>query len=154
WKLAAPVQGEVDSGKAFRLADDLGRLEAVEYVTENAKPEDLDTAYGLAKPALTVKLTFTDAKKPAQTLLVGKQRPGKDEFFAKLDGSPGVFVLKKDVQNQLEQDSLAYRPLDVWKLAGDDVAEVRVRKGEQEYRLKRDGQNWKVVSPFEAVAVA
>src|SRR5439155_17340775 len=35
WRLAAPVQADVDAAKANQLAGDVSRLEAVEYVSEN-----------------------------------------------------------------------------------------------------------------------
>lgn len=152
WKLAAPVQADIDAGKASQLADDLGHLDAVEYVTESAKPEELETAYGVGKPAASAKVTFTDAKKPAQTLHVGKQRPGKDEYFAKLDSAPGVFVIRKDVRDALDRDSLAYRTPEIWKIAGEEVAELRINKGGQNFTLKRDGQAWKIAGPFDAPA--
>jgi hypothetical protein len=153
WRLTAPAQADADSSKAGPLVNELARLEAVEYVREDAKPEDLAKDYDLSKPPVSVKITFTDASKPAQTLLIGKQRPDKDEYFAKLASSPNVFVLKKAIRDTLNQDSLAYRPLEVWQIGQDDIAEVRVRKEEPEYRLKRDGQAWKISGPFEATAM-
>jgi hypothetical protein len=155
WRLKAPVQAEVDSLLADQLAGDLARLEAVEYVTDSTKPEDLDKLYGLGpKPAQSARITFTDAKKPAQTVLVGKQRPGKPEYYAKLASGPAVFTVRKEVNDALAKSSLSYRPLQLWQMAPDDIGELQVRKGEPEYRLKRDGQAWKVSGPFEASAVA
>jgi hypothetical protein len=154
WRLAAPVSAEVDSSKVHQLADDLSRLEAVEYVAESAKPESLHEQYGLAKPMSSIQLTFTDANKPAQVLLLGKQRPGRDDYFAKLASAPGVFAVKKEIRDELERDSLAYRPQQLWRVPAEDVAELRVRKDEQEYRLKKDAANWKISGPFDAPAVA
>src|SRR5262249_39697907 len=128
------------------------RLEAVEYVADEATPEALDKTYGLAKPALSATVTFTDAKKPAQTLLVGKQRPGKQEYFAKLASAPGVFAVRKDTHDDLDGDSRAYRPLELWRVPQDEIAELRVRKGGPEYRLRREGGAWKITGPFEAPA--
>jgi hypothetical protein len=152
WRLATPVQADIDSSKVFQLADDLGRLEAVEYISDAPTPKDLDQSYGLAQPALTAKTTFTDAKKPSQTLLVGKQRPGKQEYFAKLDSGPAVFTIKKESYETLSQASLAYRPLQLWQLSAEDIKELRLRKAGPEYSLKRDGQNWKIAGPFETPA--
>ncbi len=154
WRLAAPVQADVDSSKAGQLAGDLGRLEAVEYVSETAQPDDLEKLYGLAKPTLAAKVTFSDAKKPAQTLLIGKQRSGTPEYFAKLDSAPGVCAVKKDIHDALDQDSLAYRPLQLWQLPAEDIQEIRVLKEAPEYHLKREGQSWKITGPFEATATA
>jgi hypothetical protein len=154
WRLAAPEQGDVDSSKVFQLANDLGRLEAVEQIAETAAPQALDQTYGLAKPALTAKVSLTDAKKPAQMLLMGKQRPGKPEYFAKLESSPGIFSVKKELRDALDQDSLAYRPQQIWQLRAEDIKEVRIAKAGPEYRLKQEGTSWKVAGPFAAPAVA
>jgi hypothetical protein len=153
WKLAAPVQADTDSSKAGQLAGDLGRLEAVEYIADNPVVDALDKTYGLAKPTLTAKVTFSDTKKPAQTLLIGKARTDKGEFFAKLASSPSVFVVKKETHDVLDQDSLAYRPLQLWQFPPEDITELRVRKDGPEYRLQRNSETWKIAGPFDATAV-
>jgi hypothetical protein len=156
WRLTAPVAAEADTGKAGQLAGSLGNLEAVEYVNDAPTPQDLDT-YGLGKGAVKATLTFTGAgKRPAQTLLVGKERPGRSgEFFAKLESGPSVFVVRKDVRDALDQGSLAYRPLPLWQVASDEVTSLRVqRAGEPEHRLTRRDGGWKVGGPFDAPALA
>jgi Domain of unknown function (DUF4340) len=153
WRLAAPVRADVDSFKVGQLAGDLGQLEAVEYISASASADALETQFGLGKPALRAKLVATDASKPAKTLLVGKQQPGKTDYYAKLASGPEIFVLRKEIHDTLNQDSLAYRPAQLWQLSGDDIQEVRIQKDEPEYRLKRDDSSWRVAGPFEAPAV-
>jgi len=155
WKLAAPVAADADAGKASQLARDLGGLEVVEHVTDSPKPEDLDKLYGLAKPALSVKMKFSGGK-AEETLLVGKQREGKQEFYAKRAADPGVFVVKKDIHDALEHDSLTFRPLQLWPALADDITAVRIAKeGQDEYRLTRKEKEnaWQIAGPFEAAAV-
>jgi hypothetical protein len=154
WRLAQPVQADIDTSKADALAGDLSRLEAVEFVTNDPKAEDLDKLYGLSKPAVTAKLVFADDKKPPQTVSVGKQREGKDEYFARLADDPAVFVVRKNVFESLNKDSLALRPLQLWNMPADDIAEVRIHKEDPEYRLKREGDKWKITGPFEATGAA
>jgi hypothetical protein len=155
WRLTEPVAAEADDGKASVLVGDLGRLEAVEYVRDAAKPDDLDKQYGLGKPALSITVHFRpDAKKPDQTLLLGKEREGKGEYFAKLAGSDSVFAVRKDIHDTLDQGSLAYRPLQLPPLQAQDITEVRVQKeGAEEYRLTHKDGAWKVAAPFDAAAV-
>jgi hypothetical protein len=155
WKLAEPVAAEADKEKARQLASGLSQMEAVEYVTESAKEEELEPQYGLGKPALSATLTFTEAaKKPAQALLLGKQRGTKPEYFAKLADATSVFVVKKDIRDTLDQGSLAYRPLQFPTLAADEVKELRVQKeGQDEYRLARKDGAWRITAPFDAAAM-
>jgi hypothetical protein len=154
WQLASPVQIKVDQSKTDQLAGDLSRLEATEFVVADAKAGDLDKVYGLTQPGLSVKFLFTDAKKPPETLLIGKQRDGKPEYFARLASDPAIFVVKKETHDVLDKDSLAYRSLELWKIPEGDIAELRVRKDDQEFSLKRDGASWQIGGPFTANAVS
>ncbi len=149
WKLTAPVSAELDASKTESLTLDLGRLEGVDFIADQPKADDLEKEYGLAKPSLTVKLSYQDAKKSPQTLSVGKQRVGKQEYYARIDQGP-VFTLKKDLRDTLDRTSLSYRPLDLVKLAVDDVTEVAIQRGDVGYRLQRDGKDWKVSGRFDA----
>src|SRR5205807_10628749 len=79
---------------------------------------------------------------------------GKLEYFAKLDAASGVFLVKKAIHDALNQDSLAYRPLQIWQYQAGDIQELRVRKEEPAYQLKREDQTWKISGPFEAAALA
>jgi hypothetical protein len=154
WYLAGPVRVEIDASRASQLAGDLSRLEAVEYVTEQSANQDLEKQYGLARTALTVTVAFADAKKPAQTLQVGKARNGNSEFYAKLATAPAVFVVKKEIRDALDRDSLAYRNLQLWQAAEADVQEVRLLKDQAEYRLQREAKGWQIGGPFIAPASA
>jgi hypothetical protein len=154
WKLLTPAPIDADAAKAGGLAGSLGNLEAAEYVNDAPKPDELER-YGLAKDALTASLTFEDtAKKPAQTLLVGKAVPEKPgEFYAKLGSGPSVFAVKKDVRDALDQGALAYRPLQLWQVPAEDVTALRVRQaGQEEYRLTRKDGAWRIGGPFDAPA--
>jgi hypothetical protein len=154
WKLLAPSAADADAAKAGTLAGGLGTLEVTEYVKDKPEAKDLE-AYGLAKDALAVKLTFTEAsKKPAQTLLVGKAVTDKpNEFYAKLESGTSVFAVTKALRDSLDQDALAYRPLQLWRVPAEDVAGLRVKRaGQDEYRLTRKDGGWQIGGPFEAAA--
>lgn len=154
WQLVSPVRTEVDSAKMNRLTDDLTRLEAVEYIATDAPEADLESKYGLAKPPVTVRLKFKDEKKPVRTLVLGKQREGKPEYYARLSDGPGIFTVRQDTYEALAQDSLAYRPLQLWQVAPDRVKEVALRQNEEpEYALVKAGTGWQLKGPFDAPAV-
>ncbi len=152
WKLTKPEQVDVDTAKAAKLAGELTKLEAVEFITDSPKDDELEKTYGLAKPALTAKIEFTDAKKPAHTLSVGKAR-GDKEYYARLDQG-AIFVLKKDTHDDLDRDSLAYRPLEFFHGLKEKIHELAIQKDGQEYRLIADGKTWKLRGPFDADAMA
>lgn len=152
WSLAEPAKGEADAAKASQLANDVSRLDAVEFVTDDAKPDEL-AKFGLDKPAFTAALTFTD-NLPAKTLQVGKAREGKPEWYAKLADSPAVFIVRTALRDALDQPAVAYRPLSLW---GEDAAKidaVDVTRGGEPYALAIKDGEWKLSGPFDAAAFA
>jgi hypothetical protein len=159
WRLLSPAATDADGLKVDQLASNLSALEVLEYADEAPRAEDLGPKYGLDKPALSVRLEFSDKTKPARILQVGKGRGSKPGTFARLAEAPEkvtpVFVLPKDVHDSLDRDSLAYLPAQLWQLLSEDITAVRVhREKEDEYRLSRDGSGWKITGPFEATAQA
>jgi Domain of unknown function (DUF4340) len=153
WRLALPVQADLDPGKADSLPRELSHLEAADFITSTPKAEDLDKVYGLAKPAATLKVAFSDKKKPEQVVEIGKKREGKEEYYARVAGEVTVFTIKKDAFETLTRDSLSLRPTELWNLPLADIAEVRVRRGE-EYALVHTGDEWKLSGPFSATVPA
>ncbi|HLW68112.1 MAG TPA: DUF4340 domain-containing protein, partial [Gemmataceae bacterium] len=151
WKLTAPVTATADKNKAVNLADDLSRLEAVEYVNDAPKPEDLKNA-GLDMPSITATVTLADAAKAPVTLLIGKQRETKPEYFAKLADGVSIFVIRKEVRDKIDQSSLDFRPLQLWQLTADAISDVKIQRGNDKYELKKDGADWKISGPFNATA--
>ncbi len=79
WQIVQPVSAAADEAKASELAGNLSRLEAIDYVDDAPKPEDLDKKYGLAKPALSLKLAFEGGKE--QTLDIGKSPEFQDRIL-------------------------------------------------------------------------
>jgi hypothetical protein len=149
WKLVEPTSAPADAGKATALANDLSQLEVGEYVSDAPTPDDL-TKYGLTAPALSATLTFTDAALPAKTLQIGNPREGKPEVYAKLADAPGVFAIRDAIKTTIDQPSLGYRPLQLWQIAPDTVTAIEIQRGDEKYRLGRDGATWKLTGPFDA----
>jgi hypothetical protein len=152
WRLTAPEPADVDADKARRLAGELARLDAAEFIPEPPSATDLDKLYGLGNSALLLTATAADAKAAPRTLRIGKEREGKKEFYARLDSDPAVFTLRKDTVDILNQGALAYLPLKLWDMKPEQVATINVHGAGPDYRLKREGEAWKVSGPFTAPA--
>jgi hypothetical protein len=155
WKLLAPAESKLDGAKVNRLADALGRLEVLEYVNDEPMAEQLDAAYGVGdSAAVVVTVAFRDASKPPQTLRLGKARGTKPGFFGKMADGPAVFAVDELTHSELDRDSLAYLPAELWLLLPEQVAAVRVKKeGQDEFTLKRAGKGWAITGPFDAPAL-
>jgi hypothetical protein len=152
WKLTQPVQADADDAKASQLTGDLSRLEAVEYVDDAPKPEDIETKYGLAKPRLTVALGFTGPGAKPQTLDLGSAREGKPEVYARLNGGGSVFTVPKATVDPLDAGAVALLPLQLWQTAADKVTSVAVERDGEKYTLTAAGAEWKLSGPFDAAA--
>jgi hypothetical protein len=156
WRIIKPVWVDADGPKVDELTDDLGRLEAVEFVSSNPTANELDRGFGLSKPTCSLRMDFapTPGGGPAQTLLVGKQRDDKPEYFAKLAGDPAVFVIKKELRDRIDRDSLAYRPLQLWQTSAEKIGEIQVANAGNSQRLKHEGVSWHITEPFQAAAAS
>ena len=148
WKLTATAPAAADADKARKLVADLAGMTVVEYVTDTPKEEDLAKVYGLDKPSLTASVTYSKTKegKPTtQKLLVGKARGDKAEYFARIDGKPEIFVVKKDIVESLEKGSLALLPQKLWDMPQPTSPSACRREGRAPPETR--GPNWKIPPP-------
>jgi hypothetical protein len=153
WRLTAPAKARADASKVEQLAGDVGRLEATEFVDQTPKKDELEARYGLGKPPLTVRVEFTDKKKPADVLNIGKERSGKGDYFARVGDSGPVFILNAELHTQLARNALSYLPQNLWQIPPEDIAALRIHKtGQPEYTLTHSGETWKIGGPFTAEA--
>ncbi len=166
WTLTAPMKLDPDKAKANRLASELSGLEAAEFVTD--KPTASEWAeFGLAeaipdilgKPnpgaaRYFVDLTFTGVGAKADQLVVGKERVGKGDCYARLRSNGGVFTVSKAFVDSLEKGPLDLLPLQLWTTSPDKVLAVTVGRGSETYTVRRDDKKWKLSGPFDADASA
>ncbi len=154
WKLVAPVASPIDAGKVKSLTAALAHLEAVDFVSDRPKADELAKVFGLEKPSVRATFQVGTAAKAQHVLAIGGQRAGsKDEFYARLDQGP-VFVVRKDLVDDLNRDSLAYHSNELWKLNPAEMTEIDVNRDGSSYRLQRMDKAWKIVAPFSATPVA
>ena len=99
---------------------------------------------------MSATLTFTNPALPPKTLQIGGPREGKPEVYAKLADAAGVFAIRDAVKTTLDQPSLAYRPLQLWQIPSEAITAIEIQRGDEKYRLGRDGVAWKITGPFDA----
>jgi hypothetical protein len=152
WKLTGPATFIADLAVVDNLVGRLSRLEVLGFVDDQASRDDENRKYGLGFPGLIVELHRKNAK-PLK-LLVGRARSGQSGYFAKEEGRPEIFALPADIFKLLSRDSLAYRPLELWKLTPkEQIQSLQIRKeGQTPYYLTRKGEGWEVTGPFTVQA--
>jgi hypothetical protein len=155
WKLTKPVASDADEVKATQIAGDLSRLEAVEFVNDAPKPEEL-AKYGLDKPRLTADLGFTGAGAKPAKLEIGAIREGKPESYARLNGGGSVFAIANSTIENLEKGAVGLMPLQLWQATSDKITGIDIRRsadhGNESYKLSLTGTDWKLSGPFDAPA--
>jgi hypothetical protein len=149
WKLTQPSASDADAEKANKITGDLSRLEAVEYVADSPKPEDL-AKFGLGKPKLTVGLHFTSTSGAKDHKLeLGASPDMKPEAYARLDGG-SVFTVSKTLVDSLQNGALSLLPLQVLNVPPEKFTRLEVKTAKEDYTLTPDGTNWKLTGPFDA----
>jgi hypothetical protein len=150
WSLTSPISANADPSKTGVMANDLARLDAVEFIADAAKPEELPK-YGLDKPTASAMLNFNDGS-PAKTLQLGVGREGKPEVYAKLADAPQVFTVRSAIRDEVDQPSLAFRPLQVWQFPAAEVSSIDVTRGAETYKLMKAVPSWRLIGPFDGNA--
>ncbi len=149
WKLTQPLASDTDAGKVSQLTGDLARLEAVEFVADAPKPEEL-AKYGLDKPAFTATLAFAGK---SHALDIGTAAEGKPETYARLDGG-SVFTVAKSLPDALKAGAVALLPTQLWSVPVEKFTAVGVRrvngKEIEDYTLTPEGTDWALAGDFRA----
>src|SRR5439155_25306002 len=140
-----------DPDKTNRLAGDFAHLDAIEFITDSAKPEEL-SKFGLEKPNATATVTFNDGS-PAKSVQFGVGREGKPEVYVKLADAAPIFTIRANVRDEI-QSSLAFRTPQLWQFAPGDVTALDVTRGTESYKLSKSGPAWSLSGPFDGRASA
>lgn len=99
WRFIEPIR---EKAKNYVVNDILSKLEALKAEKFVAEKAARLSEYGLDKPDVKATMTFKDDS--VKTLLVGKKLPDSDLAYAKIAAEEVVFVIEKDVVDELKKD--------------------------------------------------
>ncbi len=99
WRIIEPVKQKAENYKVDGILSKIDEMKAEKFVAEEASQL---SEYGLDQPDLEVTLTFRDDK--TEKLLVGKNLPESESAYGKLASGKVVFVIPKDVLDELNKD--------------------------------------------------
>jgi len=148
WTIVKPVQLPADQNNASDIAASLASLEQERVVDEN--PTDLK-AFGLAPPRIEV--AFNVAGEQAQKrLLIGDKNPTGMGLYAKLPNDKRVFLISNGLETSLNRSTFDLRDKTILKFDATKVDAVELVSKNQDVRVVRAGDEWKIVKPLETPA--
>lgn len=139
WMITQPLRSEVDRPVLDSFLGAIGKLQVMRKVGSAGKLE----AYGLADPALTLRIDVGDKK---MGLLVGEQNPTGDARYAKTQEGDEVFLIDQLAWGNLNKGlkELRKKELFSWRANQVHAVDIEWRAGEKIRFERRDGGNWGV----------
>jgi hypothetical protein len=148
WGIVSPVKARADFSAVEGIVT---RLQSAQMTAiESAQPADLKT-YGLDKPAITATV---GAGSTRATLLIGSTAESKNGVFAKDASRPMVFVVGKDVADELKKGVNDFRRKDLFEFRPFNAKRLEIVRGTDTFvfeKIKGTGKDatekWRRVSP-------
>ena len=153
WRLVKPEEYPADSFAASALASELADLKNPGGgPASDGKPED----YGLASPAASATIMWTEAKDSAKrlsrTIDFGIDIPGTDVTAARVRGSPGILFVPASVAASIKKPADELKSKDVFGASPLDVARIDVARGRGSLALAKKNGVWWLEQPLTDLA--
>ena len=148
WRVTAPITVPADQAEASGAASNLATADVQRVVDE--QPKDLGP-FGLAKPRLTITFRAAGDKTP-RTLLLGDKNPTGSDLYAKLPGSPRVFLVSAYLEGTFDKGSFGFRDKRILTFDREKIDRLDVAAGTAKTTVARQGDTWSVVAPANARA--
>jgi hypothetical protein len=148
WAIVAPVKARADFSAVEGIVT---RLQSAHMTAlESADAADL-RQYGLDKPSASAVVGTGSSR---ATLLIGSTAEGKDGVFAKDASRPMVFIIGKDVADELKKGVNDFRRKDLFEFRPFNARRVEITRGAEALvleKMKGTGKDatekWRRVSP-------
>ncbi|HET9869141.1 MAG TPA: DUF4340 domain-containing protein, partial [bacterium] len=148
WDLTAPVSAKADPSKVRDVLTSLNDLRVDRFETDH--PSDLKI-YGLASPSAVVEVGAAQAGAPDQTLLFGRQKLKTEDVFAKLAGSPTVFLVPQSFVKSLDLKPSDFRDKSLLQFDASQAERLTVSHGGKTIVYVKDAQGrWQAVGRDQA----
>jgi hypothetical protein len=146
--MAAPVQGRADFSAVEGLVSRVAGLQMKSVV--DGSPDD--AAFGLAKPAATVKLGSGSSQ---ATVAIGGPA-GEGAVYARDLSRPIVFTVESSVLDELKKDPSEFRQKDLFDARSFNATRLDIVRAGQTYAFEKtkaknkegqDEEKWRQLSP-------
>lgn len=148
WMLTAPAQAEADTVEISTVVSSIESLEQTRVVSE---APDSATPFGLDPARITIAFKVAGETAPRR-LLIGNKTPTGGDLYARIDGSPRVFLIGGYLEDTFDKTPFELREKSILKFSRDDADSLSISAGTTRVALAKSGTDWRLTSPVNARA--
>lgn len=148
WMLTAPAQAEADTVEISTVVSSIESLEQTRVVSETP---DSAAPFGLDPARITIAFTVAGETTPRR-LLIGNKTPTGGDLYARVDGSPRVFLIGGYLEDTFNKAPFDLREKSILKFSRDDADSLSISAGATRVALAKSGTDWRLTSPVSARA--
>jgi uncharacterized protein DUF4340 len=146
WQLTQPVSAKADEGAVSGIASNLSTLEMQRVVDDQASDFK---QYGLDPPRIDIVFK-TGAQE--RKLAVGQKTPTGTDLYARVPGSPRVFLISSFLDTTLNKSTFDLRDKTILKFDREKVGHLEIATPDQTIVFVKEGADWRITAPIDARA--
>jgi hypothetical protein len=148
WQMVEPLDVAADPTIVEGLAFNLKMLERVR---DSGTLDESPSSYGLAPASRTIRLLGgEDGKTPLATLEVGSVN--RDSRYVRPEGFDGIQIVPAKLISAVDLPVNAWRDRTLVRLPSFQARTITATRPDRKLELERDGELWKMVEPYKALA--
>jgi len=148
WRIVEPLDAKADDSTATGIVTNLATLEIQRVVDEKAA--DL-AQFGLAAPRIEVGFKKA-GQAEASRLQLGDKNATGGEVYAKLPGSPRVFLVSAFLESTFDKGTFDLRDKTILSFDRAKVDSLEIVTKDQRLAFAKAGDAWRLTSPLDARA--
>lgn len=148
WVITAPNAADADTVEVSTVVSSIESLEHTRVVSE--APESA-APFGLDPARITIGFKVTGESAPRR-LLIGNKTPTGGDMYARVDGSPRVFLIGGHLEDTFDKTPFALREKSILKFSRDAADALTIETGPMRVSLAKTGADWRLTSPVNARA--
>lgn len=146
WQVTQPISSRADEAAVSGIASNLSSLEVQRVVDEQASEFK---QYGLDPARIDVAFKAGGQEKH---LNVGQKTPTGTDLYARVAGSPRVFLIPSYLDTTFNKSTFDLRDKTILKFEREKVGHLEIATGEQNIVFVKQGPDWRITSPIDARA--
>lgn len=149
WVMEAPVKDRADQNVVAELLTLCETLQKEPIAEGVAVDKKLLKNFGVSKSSIRLKLLGSEM--PPE-LLIGKETAVEGKFYARLEGSNNVSVIRSELRNMIVRKPDEFRDHRLADFDAASVTQVAVKTNVGEIELTRQADHWGLTRPLKARA--